>query len=97
MKIARDKWKHFYVGIPMGAILQMLTFYVMPQHFLTSIIVSFILVISISYGFELFSLITKKGHYDIFDAVAGVIGGSIGMGIILLLLKLFIIRLMIAC
>ncbi len=96
MKIARDKWKHFYVGIPMGAILQMLTFYVMPQHFIASIVVSFILVISVSYGFELFSLITKKGHYDIYDAVAGVIGGSIGMAITLLLLKIFIVRLMVA-
>ena len=28
-------------------------------------------------------LITKKGHYDILDAVAGIIGGAIGMGIVL--------------
>ncbi|MDQ6904481.1 MAG: hypothetical protein M3139_15935 [Bacteroidota bacterium] len=96
MKIARDKWKHFYVGIPMGAILQIITYYIMPQHFVASIVVSFILVISVSYGFEVLSLITKKGHYDIFDAVAGVIGGSVGMAITLLLLKIFIIRLMIA-
>ena len=48
------------------------------------IIIAFILVICISYGFELYSLITKKGHYEILDAVASIIGGAIGMGIILL-------------
>ena len=68
----------------MGAILQVFTYYLMPKHFVIDIILAFILVVVISYGFELFSLITKKGHYDILDAVAGIIGGVAGMGIILL-------------
>jgi glycopeptide antibiotics resistance protein len=84
LKIAPDKWKHFLVGILMGAILQVFTYYLMPKHFVIDIILAFILVVVISYGFELFSLIIKKGHYDILDAVAGIIGGVAGMGIILL-------------
>lgn len=84
IKIAPDKWKHFFVGILMGATLQIFMWYLMPQYYVTGILISFILVVAISYGFELFSLITKKGHYDILDAVAGIIGGVVGMGIILL-------------
>ena len=68
----------------MGAALQIVVGYLMPQHYQTGILISFILVVAISYGFELFSFITKKGHYDILDAVAGIIGGVIGMGMILL-------------
>ncbi len=83
-KIAPDKWKHFFVGILMGAALQFFTGHLMPKHFLTDILITFILVIAISYGFELFSLITKKGHYDILDAIAGIIGGVTGMAIILI-------------
>jgi glycopeptide antibiotics resistance protein len=41
-----------------------------------------LIVISISYGFELFSKITRIGHYDIMDAVASIIGGVAGMGIV---------------
>jgi hypothetical protein len=35
--------------------------------------------IAIAYGFELFSLFTGKGHYELMDAVAGVLGALIGM------------------
>ncbi len=83
MKIAPDKWKHFFVGILMGATLQIVMWFFMPQHYRIGILITFVLVVVISYGFELFSLITKKGHYDILDAVAGIIGGVIGMGIVL--------------
>ena len=38
-----------------------------------------LLVVAVSYGFELFSLITGKGHYDVMDAVASIIGGILGM------------------
>ncbi|HEV2831889.1 MAG TPA: hypothetical protein VGW31_07900 [Hanamia sp.] len=85
IKIAPDKWKHFFVGILMGAALQMGALYAMPMHFGLSIIITFILVVVISYGFELFSLITKKGHYEILDAVAGIVGGAMGMSFILLI------------
>ena len=83
-RIAPDKWKHFFVGIVMGATLQTCTWYIMPDRYFTSVIISFILVIAISYGFELFSLFTGRGHYEIKDAVAGIIGGTIGVGFILL-------------
>ena len=85
IKIAPDKWKHFFVGILMGATLQMGALHAMPMRFGLSIIITFILVVVISYGFELFSLITKKGHYEILDAVAGIVGGAMGMSFILLI------------
>ena len=84
IKIAPDKWKHFLVGIPMGATLQILAWDFIPDHFVAGLIISFVLVIAISYGFELFSLITKKGHYEILDAIAAIIGGVIGVAITLL-------------
>ena len=85
IKIAPDKKKHFWVGMLMGAILQIFTLYLFPQHYIISIIITFVLIVALTYGFELFSLITKRGHYEILDAVAGTIGGSIGMVIILLI------------
>lgn len=83
VKIAPDKWKHFFVGILMGAALQISISHMLEVSRFAAIVITFILVIAISYGFELFSLITKKGHYDIWDAVAGIIGGVIGMAIVL--------------
>ena len=85
IKIAKDKWKHFFAGILLGATLQVIADYIMPEHFVRGIILTFILVVAISYGFELYSLITKKGHYEILDAVAAIIGGITGMAIILLI------------
>ncbi|HSN09660.1 MAG TPA: hypothetical protein VLS85_11520 [Hanamia sp.] len=85
IKIAPDKKKHFWVGMLMGAILQIFTLYLFPQHYIINIIITFVLIVAIVYGFELFSLITKRGHYEILDAVAGTIGGSIGMFVILLI------------
>ena len=43
----------------------------------------FIMVVVVSYGFELFSKVTGKGHYDFIDAVATIIGGVIGMATVL--------------
>ncbi len=83
-KIAPDKWRHFGVGIAMGALLQAAGWWLWPANaFLSSIIVLSIVII-ISYGFELFSKITGTGTYDLMDAVASVIGGVLGMGMILL-------------
>ncbi len=84
IKIAPDKRKHFFVGIVMGAVLQLLASHLLPEHFVLGIAVTFVLVIAISYGFEVLSLITGKGHYEILDAIAAIIGGVIGMGVILL-------------
>ena len=78
-KIAPDKWKHFYVGILMGAFLQALGLWLLPGHLTLATGIALIIVIAISYGFELFSKITGMGHYDIMDAVASIIGGVLGM------------------
>lgn len=79
-KIAPDKWRHFYVGIAMGIFLQLVCYWLLPE-LLWATVIAFVVVVAISYGFELFSLITKIGHYDFYDAVASVIGGVLGMGI----------------
>lgn len=80
MKIAKDKWKHFFVGIGMGAVLQ--SFFLSGMHLRLSfsIVSALLFSIAIAYGFELFSKFTGKGHYDVMDAVAGVAGAIIGIG-----------------
>jgi VanZ family protein len=82
IKIAPDKWKHFFVGIAMGLSMQWLLFFLFPLHKIIASVAVLAIVIIIGYGFELFSKFTGKGHYDVMDAVATVIGGLIGMSII---------------
>ena len=80
-KIAPDKKKHFFVGIPLGVFLQLFTslyFYNSPGYALLS---SFAFLCAICYGFELFSKITGRGHADNMDAIAGILGGIIGIGL----------------
>lgn len=79
--VAPDKWKHFFTGIVMGAMLQAFISFLLKDHFALATTITFILVLGISYGFELFSKITGHGHYDFMDAVASSIGGSLGMGV----------------
>jgi VanZ family protein len=79
MKIAPDKWKHFFVGIGMGLVLQGFLYFLLPGHKIIASVIVLVIVIAISYGFELFSKFTGKGHYDVMDAVASVIGGILGM------------------
>jgi VanZ family protein len=81
-KIERDKWKHFFVGIAMGIVLQSFLFFLIDKHEVVAAVIAFVLVVFISYGFELFSKFTGKGHYDVIDAVAGIIGGVAGMIIV---------------
>ena len=83
-KIAPDKWKHFYVGIVMGLVLQGFAGFLLKDHLLLATGIAFFLVLAISYGFELFSKLSGMGHYDVIDALAGVIGGVLGMGVMLL-------------
>jgi glycopeptide antibiotics resistance protein len=83
-KIQPDKWRHFIAGIVLGVVLQALGWWLLPLHFATATALAFVLVIAISYGFELFSKITGHGYYEIMDAVASVAGGVLGIGIILL-------------
>ncbi|WP_298731566.1 hypothetical protein [uncultured Chitinophaga sp.] len=79
--IAPDKWRHFWVGILMGALLQSVAWLLLPQHPLGGTLIVLAIVVMISYGFELFSLISGHGHYDIMDAVASIIGGVLGMAL----------------
>lgn len=79
-RIAPDKWKHFWVGIAMGLVLQTFFIYVIADPF-WSVGITIAIVVIIAYGFELFSKITGKGHHEILDAVATIIGGIIGMSI----------------
>ncbi len=78
-KIARDKWKHFFVGIAMGAILQAIAWWWLPSHLYIASMVVLLIIVCISYGFELYSKFTGHGHYEVMDAVASVIGGVLGM------------------
>lgn len=85
MKIAPDKWKHFFVGILMGIVLQAAGWWLLPAQVLMVSIAAFTIIIVVSYGFELYSKITGHGHYEVMDAIASVIGGLLGMGVILAL------------
>jgi hypothetical protein len=80
-KIAPDKWRHFYAGILMGAVLQGLAAWWFPHQLVMATVIVLLLVIAISYGFELFSKITGMGVYDVMDAVASAIGGVTGMAL----------------
>jgi hypothetical protein len=78
-RIAKDKWKHFFVGIIMGLLLQVVFGWLMPHHYLIATLMSFFMVTVVSYGFELYSKFTGHGHYEMMDAVAAIIGGVIGI------------------
>ena len=84
-RIEADKWKHFFTGIVMGIILQAAALYLFPGNMVLGIVIVLLIVILISYGFELFSKITGKGHHDVMDAVASIMGGVLGMILFLLL------------
>ncbi len=86
MKIKKwepDKWKHFFVAIPLGALIQFVVVYFLIGNVVIAAIVSFLVLVAICYGFELFSLITGKGHYDDMDAIAGIIGGAAAILVLL--------------
>ena len=77
--IKPDKWRHFETGILMGLVLQFASWKIFTGGTGKTMLVSFIAVVVISYGFELFSKITGLGRYDFMDAVASAIGGVIGI------------------
>lgn len=82
--IKPDKWRHFETGILMGLVLQFASWKIFAGGTGKTMLLSFIAVIVISYGFELFSKITGLGRYDFMDAVASAIGGVIGILLALL-------------
>ncbi len=81
IKVAPDKKKHFLVAIPLGIILQLFAEWLFPFQQANAWLLSFVILVIICYGFELLSLITGKGHHDFIDAVAGILGGVLGMAI----------------
>jgi hypothetical protein len=83
-RVAPDKWKHFFVGIGMGAVLQAFASFLLKDHLVIATAIAFVLVLAISYGFELFSKTTGLGIYDIMDAVASAVGGLFGMSLALI-------------
>lgn len=80
-----DKWKHFFVAIPLGALIQFFVVYFLIANVVIAAIVSFLVLVAICYGFELFSLVTGKGHHDDMDAIAGIIGGTGGILVLLVI------------
>lgn len=80
IKIAPDKKKHFIVGIPLGIFLQLVTSNLFSGLLIPVLLALFVLSL-MCYGFELYSLVTGKGHADNLDAIAGISGGIIGMWI----------------
>ena len=85
MKITRDKWKHFFVGIAIGGILQAFFTFLLDGHPGYSQLLSVIFSFAIGYGFELFSKFTGKGHYEFMDAVAVLVGAIPGIAIVYLI------------
>lgn len=85
MKIAPDKWIHFFAGIAMGAMLQAFFSFLLDGAPGLSILLALIFSSAVAYGFELFSKFTGKGHYDLRDAVATMFGAIPGIGIIVLI------------
>ena len=83
-RIAPDKWKHFFVGILMGACLECFFLLILGTSVVLSTILASGISIAVSYGFELFSLYTGRGHYEFLDAVASIIGAALGIGTIVL-------------
>jgi hypothetical protein len=83
-RVTPDKWKHFFVGIGMGAMLQGFASFLLSDHLAVATVIAFVLVVIISYGFEFFSKTTGLGIYDIMDAVASAVGGVLGMSLALI-------------
>ena len=86
IKITPDKWKHFFVGLLMGLVIYLFVYYLFHLRTTTIIAVTMGIVVTVSYVFELISRVTGKGHYEIMDAVAGIVGGALAVGILLLIL-----------
>lgn len=84
-QIQKDKWKHFFVGIAMGMLFEFFILFLIKDHWIIGSIVAFVLITVISYGFEVISLVIKRGHYDMLDAIAGAVGGLFGITVVLFL------------
>jgi hypothetical protein len=83
-RIAPDKWKHFFVGILMGIFLECFFLFIWGSSLTLGTTLAAVISIVISYGFELYSLFTGRGHYEFMDAVASIIGAAVGIAAILI-------------
>lgn len=83
MKIAPDKWKHFFVGLAMGAGLQAFFGYLLRVPPASSFFLTLFFSAVVGYGFELYSRFTGRGHYEVMDAVAVVLGALLGSGAVI--------------
>ncbi len=72
------------MGIAMGALLEAVMLWLLPDSIIQATFIVFVIVVDISYGFELISKFSGWGHYDIYDAIASIIGGIIGMSVIVI-------------
>ncbi len=91
MTIEPDKLRHFYGGIIMGGVFQGVGMWLLPSQPVLATATVFVIVVVISYGFELFSKFTGKGHYEMLDAIAAIVGGVLGMVIAAVTIILFIV------
>lgn len=73
----------------MGIAFPLAGLFIFPDYLIANLLISFGIIVQIGFGFELFSLITGKGHPEIMDGIATVAGGVLGVGLCLLGLKLF--------
>lgn len=87
-RVKSDKWRHVIAGVPMGFLLQGLATWFIPTRPVLATAIVLLLVCAISYGFELFSKISGKGHYELADAIATVIGGVMGIAVAIGILQL---------
>lgn len=67
----------------MGSALQAFFYFLLKPQLALATLASLAILVVISYGFELFSKITGRGHYEVLDAIAAIIGGILGMGLVL--------------
>ncbi|MGN6511677.1 MAG: hypothetical protein ACTHLD_19590 [Chitinophaga sp.] len=78
------------MGIPIGSITQIFADYIAPGRMLASGTLALLAVAGVGYGFELFSKISGKGHHELMDAIATILGGVIGIAVTMaILMKLF--------
>ncbi len=79
MKLEPDKWRHIIAGFIIGLLLPIAGFYLLGLPLVSNYFLSLFALVVVSYGFEVFSFVTGKGHYDLVDAIVTVIGGLPGM------------------
>jgi VanZ family protein len=84
MKIAQDKQKHFYVGIGIGIATELFFSYLLPAHAVIAALLAAAVSFAGAYSFELYSKFTGRGHYELMDAIAALIGAIPGILVVLL-------------